>query len=69
MEAIRSSETSVYTRSTQRYIREDGILHDNRYENLKSYDKDGVCRTRKRSKKCVKNLSRDTRREEIASEA
>jgi hypothetical protein len=27
MEAIRSSETSVHTRSTQRHIQEDGILH------------------------------------------
>jgi hypothetical protein len=27
MEAIRTSETSVHTRSTQRHIPEDGILH------------------------------------------
>jgi hypothetical protein len=27
MESIRSSETSVHTRSTLRYIPEDGILH------------------------------------------
>jgi hypothetical protein len=37
MEAIRSSETSVHTRSTQRHIPEDGILHSHRCENLKSY--------------------------------
>jgi hypothetical protein len=37
MEAIRSSEMSVYTRSTQRHIPEDGILHSHRCENLKSY--------------------------------
>jgi hypothetical protein len=29
MEAIRSSETSVHTRSTQRHIPEDGILLNN----------------------------------------
>jgi hypothetical protein len=37
MEAIRSSETSVNTRSTQRHIPEDDILHSHRCENLKSY--------------------------------
>jgi hypothetical protein len=37
METIRSSETSVHTRSTRRYIPEDGILHSHRCENLKSY--------------------------------
>jgi hypothetical protein len=37
MEAIRSSETSVYTRSTRRYISEDGTVHSHRHENLKSY--------------------------------
>jgi hypothetical protein len=37
MGAIRSSETSVHTRSTRRHIPEDGILHSHRNENLKSY--------------------------------
>jgi hypothetical protein len=37
MEAVRSSETSVHTRSTRRHIPEDGILHSRRRENLKSY--------------------------------
>jgi hypothetical protein len=36
-EAIRSSETSVHTRSTLRHIPEEGILHSHRLENLKSY--------------------------------
>jgi hypothetical protein len=37
LEAIRSSETSVQTRSTRRHIPEDGIHHSHRCENLKSY--------------------------------
>jgi hypothetical protein len=37
MEAIRSSETSVYTRSTRRHIQQNGILHSHHRENLKSY--------------------------------
>jgi hypothetical protein len=37
MEAIPSSETSVHTRSTQRHIPEDGVLHAHRRENFKSY--------------------------------
>jgi hypothetical protein len=37
MEAERSSETSVYTRSTRRHIPEDGILHSHRRQNVKSY--------------------------------
>jgi hypothetical protein len=37
MEAMRSSETSVHTRSTRRHITEDGILNSYRRENLKSY--------------------------------
>jgi hypothetical protein len=37
MEAIRSSETSVHTRYTLRYITENDILHSHRCENLKFY--------------------------------
>jgi hypothetical protein len=37
MEAIRSSETSVYTGSTRHHIPENGIFHSHRRENLKSY--------------------------------
>jgi hypothetical protein len=36
MEALSSSETSVLTRTTQRNIPEDTILHSHRRENLKS---------------------------------
>jgi hypothetical protein len=36
-EALRSSETSVLTRATQRNIQEDTILHSHCRENLKSY--------------------------------
>jgi hypothetical protein len=37
MEALRSTETSVLTRTTQPNIQEDGIVHSYRHENLKSY--------------------------------
>jgi hypothetical protein len=37
MQAIRSSEISVLTRTTLRNIPKDGILHNHRRENLKYY--------------------------------
>jgi hypothetical protein len=37
MEAIRSSETSVYNKPMQRHIPEDTIPHSHHCENLKSY--------------------------------
>jgi predicted hotdog family 3-hydroxylacyl-ACP dehydratase len=37
MEALNSSETSVLKRATRRNMAEDGILHSDRSENLKSY--------------------------------
>jgi hypothetical protein len=57
MEAIRSSETSVNARSTQRHIPEDGILHSHRCGSLKSYNTHKVLRrhveyTRRKYTKC-----------------
>jgi hypothetical protein len=37
MEALSSSETSVFTTAARRNISEDDILHSHRRENLKSY--------------------------------
>jgi hypothetical protein len=42
MEAIRSSETSIHTRSILRHIPDDGILPRHRFENLKFY-KSNIC--------------------------
>jgi hypothetical protein len=41
-EALSSSKTSVPTRATLRNIPENAILHSDRRENLKSYNKE-VC--------------------------
>jgi hypothetical protein len=37
MKAIFSSETSAFTRATSIHIPEDGIIHNHRRQNLKSY--------------------------------
>jgi hypothetical protein len=37
MEVTQSSETSVLTRAMRHHIKEGGILHSRRRENLKSY--------------------------------
>jgi hypothetical protein len=37
MEALRSTETLVFTTATRRNISDDGILHSQRREKLKSY--------------------------------
>jgi hypothetical protein len=37
MEATHSSETSIIARTARRHIPEDGILHSDSRENLKSY--------------------------------
>jgi hypothetical protein len=42
MEAIRSSETSVFTRSILHNIPEDGIHDSHRRENIKHYKDEGI---------------------------
>jgi hypothetical protein len=51
LEAIRSFETPVHTRSKWRHIPEDGILHSHRRENLKSYVNGLLLRVLKKSAK------------------
>jgi hypothetical protein len=47
IEERRSSETSILTSSTRRYIPEDCILHSDRRENLKCYNVDASLAFRK----------------------
>jgi hypothetical protein len=42
IEAIRSSETSVHTKSTPHHIPEDCILHSHRCGNLKDFRVSGI---------------------------
>jgi hypothetical protein len=53
MEAIRSSETSVQTRSTWPQIPEDGILHGHSRENHKSYNYPLDVSVRQHGNECV----------------
>jgi hypothetical protein len=40
----RSSETSIHIRTTRHYIREDGNIHNYRYENFTCYVKISNCK-------------------------
>jgi hypothetical protein len=43
MEVIYSSETSLQIRISERYVSQDGNIHNYRCENIKSYEQISVC--------------------------
>jgi hypothetical protein len=57
MEAIHSSETSVYTRSTRRHTPGDGIIPSHRRENLKSHNGTGPSGSIEGEEEFLENLS------------